>query len=67
MYRLLSLPMKQLSRAVVFVNTNVKKDRIAVLKGRDAIDQLDSDDTNVFQKSLLDRYVHRPDNSEICA
>ena len=59
-YRLLSLPMKQLSRAVVFVNTNVKKDRIAVLKGRDAIDQLDSDDTNVFQKSLLDRYVHRP-------
>ena len=36
--------------AVVFVNTNVKTDRIAVLKGRDAIDQLDSDDTNVFQK-----------------
>ena len=37
-YRLLSLPMKQLSRAVVIVDTNVKKDRIAVLKGRDAID-----------------------------
>lgn len=31
-YRLLSLPMKQLSRAVVFVDTNVKKDRIAVLR-----------------------------------
>ena len=60
-YRLLSLPMKQLSRAVVFVDTNVKKDRIAVLKGRDAIDQLDSDDTNVFQKSLVDRYKHRPE------
>ena len=59
-YRLLSLPMKQFSRAVVFVNTNVKKDRIAVLKGRDAIDQLDGDDTDVFQKSLVDRYMHRP-------
>ena len=60
-YRLLSLPMKQLSRAVVFVDTNVKKDRIAVLKGRDAIDQLDGDDSDVFQKSLVDRYRHRPE------
>ena len=60
-YRLLSLPMKQLSRAVVFVDTNVKKDIIAVLKGRDAIDQLDGDDTNVFQKSLVVRYRHRPE------
>ena len=59
-YRLLSLPMKQLSRAVVFVDTNVKKDRIAVLKGRDAIDQLDGEDSDVFQKSLVDRYMHRP-------
>ena len=59
-YRLLSLPMKQLSRAVVFVDTNIKKDRIAVLKGRDAIDQLDGEDTDVFQKSLVDRYMHRP-------
>ena len=31
MYRLLSLPVKQLSRAVVFVDTNAKKDRITVL------------------------------------
>ena len=59
-YRLLSLPMKQLSRAVVFVDTNAKKDRIAVLKSCDVIDQLDSEDTNVFQKSLIDRYMHRP-------
>jgi len=25
------------------------------------IDQLDSDDTNVLQKSLIDRYKHRPE------
>ena len=35
-YRILSLPMKQLSRSVVFVDTNPKHERIA------------DDDTNVF-------------------
>lgn len=56
-YRLLSLPLKQLSRAVVFVDTNA---RIAVLKSPDEISKLDGDDTDVFQKSLVDRYQHRP-------
>ena len=59
-YRLLSLPMKQLSRSVVFVDTNPKKERIAVLKDKSTLDQLDDDDTNVFQKSLIDRHQHRP-------
>jgi len=52
--------MKQLSRSVVFVDTNAKNDRIAVLKTHDVIDQLDGDETNVFQKSLIDRYKHSP-------
>jgi len=43
-YRPLSLPMKQLSRAVVLVATNAKKDRSAVLKSTDVIDQLDGDE-----------------------
>ena len=59
-YRILSLPMKQLSRSVVFVDTNPKNERIAVLKGKQILSQLDDDDTNVFQKSLIDRYQHRP-------
>ena len=59
-YRLLSLPMKQLSRSVVFVNTNPKHERIAVLKSPDLLSELEDDDTNVFQKSLIDRYQHRP-------
>ena len=59
-YRLLSLPMKQLSRSVVFVDTNPKHERIAVLKNNDSLSQLHDDDTNVFQKSLIDRYQHRP-------
>ena len=59
-YRLLSLPMKQLSRAVVFVHTNPKEERIAVLKSPDVIEQLDEEDINVLQNSLVDRYMHRP-------
>ena len=55
-YRLLSLPMKQLSRSVVFVDTNPKHERIAVLKDNDSLRQLHDNDTNVFQKSLIDRY-----------
>ena len=66
-YRLLSLPMKQLSRSVVFVDTNPKHERIAVLKSHDLLSQLDANDTNVFQKSLIDRYQHRPQSlSDIC-
>ena len=59
-YRLLSLPMKQLSRSVVFVDTNPKNERVGVLKDTATIDDLDDDDPNVFCKSLVDRYQHRP-------
>ena len=51
--------MKQLSRSVVFVDTNPKHERIALLKNKDSLGQLNDDDTNVFQKSLIDRYQHR--------
>ena len=61
-YRMLSIPMNQLSRSVVFVDTNPKHEWIAVLKNTAAIEQLedDDDDDDVFQKSLIDRYQHRP-------
>ena len=63
-YSLLSLPMKQLSRSVVFVDTN---ERIAVLKDNASLSQLEDNDTNVFQKSLIDRYQHRPQElSSMC-
>ncbi len=66
-YRLLSLPMKLLSRSVVLVDTNPKNERIAVLKSSDSLSQLEDNDTNVFQNSLIDRYQHRPQNlRDIC-
>lgn len=48
--------MKQLSRSVLFVNSNPKNEQIAVLKSKDMLNQLD---TNVFQKNLIDSYQHR--------
>ncbi len=42
---MLSIPMKQFSRTVVFVDTNPKNERIAVLKGSATLSQLDDDDT----------------------
>jgi hypothetical protein len=59
-YRILSLPMKRLSRQVIFVNTNPKHQRIAVLKDSQTLSQLHDDDTNVFHKNLIERYQHRP-------
>ena len=52
--------MKQLSRSVVFVDTNPKSERVAVLKDNATLQKLHNDDTNVFKKSLIDRYQHRP-------
>ena len=40
----------------MFVNTNRKSERIAVLKNKVSLSKLDDEDTNVFQKSLIDRY-----------
>ena len=59
-YRILSMPLKMLSRTVVFVNTNTKEFRIAQLKDDTSLLSLADDDTNVFLKSLIDRYQHRP-------
>ena len=59
-YRVLSMPLKQLSRVNVYIDTNTKNDRVAVLKPKEALDDLHEDDTDVFQKSFIDRYSHRP-------
>ena len=59
-YRVLSLPLKRLSRSVVFIDTHKKDERIAVLKDSSSLCDLDDDDTDVFKKSLIERYQHRP-------
>ena len=59
-YRILSVPMKQLSRQVVFLNVNSPQKYVAVLKSNKLLSTLDDSDENVFQKSIIERYQRRP-------
>ena len=63
-YRLLCIPTKQLSRSVVFFNTNTPDQRIGLLKPFHCLEAMDDSNEDIFQKSLLDRYVHRPQELE---
>ena len=60
-YRILSLPLKQMSRKVIFVNTAAKEDRVSLLKPINQIEHMDEDSEDIYQTSLIDRYSARPD------
>ena len=60
-YRILSLPLKQLSRKVIFVNTAAKEERVSLLKPINQIEDMDEDSEDIYQTSLIDRYAARPD------
>ena len=63
-YRILSIPMKRLSRTVVFVNTDARSDRVAVLKTKEQLFGRDDDDPDIFQTNMIDRYAARPNSLE---
>ena len=63
-YRLLSLPLKKMSRSVVFVNTNPKEKRLGMLKPMSVIEAMDNDSEDIFMNSLIDKYINRPDDLE---
>ena len=59
-YRILSLPLKQLSRTVVFVSTDPKDKRTCLLKPRHELENLDENSEDIYMTSLIDRYAARP-------
>ena len=63
-YRLLSLPLKKLSRKCVFINTDSKNERLAMTKPLSSIQNLDNDEEDLYLKSLIDRYAARPNQLE---
>jgi DNA replication protein DnaC len=66
-YRILSLPLKQLSRKVVFVNTAAKEDRVSLLKPINQIQSMDENSEDIYQTSFIDRYAARPDQlNDMC-
>ena len=47
-----SLPLKMLSRKVVFINISSKEERVSLLKPADQLENMDED---IYQTSLIDR------------
>ena len=66
-YRLLSMPLKKSSRSVIYINTNTRDKRVGLLKSSQLLENLKADDENIFETSLLDRYMARPDSlTDLC-
>ena len=66
-YRILSLPLKQLSRKVVFINTSPKEDRVCMLKPVSELEKIEDDSENIYLTSLIDRYAARPESlNDMC-
>ena len=63
-YRLLSLPLTQGSRQVLFIPTDLPENRTRLFKPMKDLQRLDDDDPNVFQTNILDRYSARPNKLE---
>ena len=64
---MLSMPLRKLSRKVVFVNTDSPDTRAAVVKTKDQLRDMDDGDDDVFQKSVSDRFASRPNElNDMC-
>lgn len=59
-YILLGLPMCYISRQVVYISTQLRTDRIRVLKDREYLDQLSDDSVNICYDSIFEKYEQRP-------
>ncbi len=63
-YRLLSLPLKQATRTVTFINTTPKEKRVSMMKPLSVILAMESDDEDVYCHNMVDRYSARPQHLE---
>lgn len=63
-YRLLSLPLTQGTRQVVFIDTDLPEHRTRLFKPMKLLENLDEDDPDVFLLGMLDRYPNRPNSLE---
>ena len=63
-YRVLSIPLRRCSRSVVFINTDNKESRDALLLPFSQLQNLDDDNEDVYCKNIIDRYAARPKHCE---
>ncbi|XP_066927184.1 uncharacterized protein [Clytia hemisphaerica] len=55
--------LRKTSPGVIFANSNLPENRYRVCKSEEEILNMDDDDTNVFKKNMLDRYIDRPNRA----
>ena len=63
-YRVLSMPLRSCSRSVVFINTDNKESRDAILLPFSQLQKLDDDNGDVYCINIIDRYSARPKHCE---
>ena len=63
-YRSLQMPLRKFSKAIVFINTDERSQRVKLLKPQAQLELLDEDDENGFCNNLIDRYIKRPESVE---
>ena len=63
-YRVLSIPLRRSTRTVIFINTDNKESRDALLLPFTQLEKLDDDNEDVYCKNIIDRYAARPKKCE---
>ena len=55
--------LRKTSPQVIFANSNLPDDRYRIFKTEEEILNMADDETNVFKRNMLDRYIDRPNSS----
>lgn len=64
-YRVLGLPLHNANFETMFAPTDLPDNRIAFLKPRQVLENMEDDNEDVYAQTLADRYAHRPEELEI--
>lgn len=59
-HRLLSIPLTESNRKVIFLPTELPEQRTRLLKSKKELESLPDDSVDIFQTSIVDRYAARP-------
>ena len=66
-FKTTDLPMQFSKPKVIFIPSDMPKDRHGMLKFKKDLDQLPDDSDDIFMKGYIDRYANRPDSlHDIC-
>ena len=57
---LLELWLRKCSPGISFINTNLPDNRIMMIKSKEELELLPDNSTDIFKKSIIDRYMDRP-------